>query len=227
MNGASTFVAASLFCGDDFADEGLEGGWGGGEPQGGAEHLVGFCEEGFVFAEEGDEGLIGFYLFAELDVHLEAGVGADWIAGVEAAGSEALDGPAYFRAVHGTKVAGGFGFEDAGGFGFVEGGGVSIAFHDGDVAAVGLDDFEEGFEGCSRVEDVVGEGCACFGGVGVTGEVEHPTGEDVGEVDEIGGARVAVLLHDVDALPHLDPVAGEAAQGFFHSGEESDCPRTR
>ncbi len=27
--------------------------------------------------------------------------------------------------------------------------------------------------------------------------------------------------HDVDALPHLDPVAGEAAEGLVHAGEKS------
>jgi len=43
----------------------------------------------------------------------------------------------------------------------------------------------------------------------VAGEVKHPAGEDVGE------------LHDVDALPDLDPVSGEAAEGLVHAGEES------
>jgi hypothetical protein len=54
----------------------------------------------------------------------------------------------------------------------------------------------------------------------VAGEVEHPAGEDVGEFDQVGGHRVSVLLHDVDALPDLDPVAGESAEGFVHGGEE-------
>ncbi len=49
---------------DCFANEGLEGGWGWGEFEGCAEHFVGFCEEGFVFAEEGDKGLVGFYFLA-------------------------------------------------------------------------------------------------------------------------------------------------------------------
>ena len=30
------------------------------------------------------------------------------------------------------------------------------------------------------------------------------------------------LLQDVDALPDLDPVAGEAAEGLVHAGEEGD-----
>jgi len=87
---------------------------------------------------------------------------------------------------------------------------------------VGVDDWEEGFEGGSGGEDFVGEGGALLGGVGVAGEVEHPAAEDVGEVDEVGGAGVAILFHDVDAFPHFDPVAGEAAEGLFHSGEEGN-----
>ena len=85
-----------------------------------------------------------------------------------------------------------------------------------------VDDFEEGFEGCAGGEDFVGERCAVFGSVGVAGEVEHPAGEDVGEFDEVGGHGVTVLLHDVDALPDFDPVAGEAAEGLVHAGEEGD-----
>ena len=152
-------------------------------------------------------------------MHLDAGVGADGVAGFGAACSEALDGPAYLFAVHGGEVAGGWGGEGAGGGGFVVGGGV---FEDGDVAALGCDDLEPGFVGGAAAEDFVGELCSCFGGVGVAGEVEHPAGEDVGEVDEVGGHGVAVLLHDVDALPDLDPVAGEAAEGLVHGGEEGD-----
>ena len=55
----------------------------------------------------------------------------------------------------------------------------------------------------------------------MAGEVKHPAGEDVGELDEVGGHGVSVLLHDVDALPDLDPVSGEAAEGLVHAGEES------
>ncbi len=36
------------------------------------------------------------------------------------------------------------------------------------------------------------------------------------------GDGVAAALHDVDALPDLDPVAGEAAEGLVHGGEEGD-----
>jgi hypothetical protein len=60
----SSLEELNLFGGDDFADDGLEDGECGGELQGGAEHFVGFGEEGFVFAEEGDERLVGFYFFA-------------------------------------------------------------------------------------------------------------------------------------------------------------------
>ena len=56
----------------------------------------------------------------------------------------------------------------------------------------------------------------------MAGEVEHPSGENVGETDEIGGHGMAVLFHDVDALPDFDPVAGEAAEGLVHGGEERD-----
>ena len=42
---------------------------------------------------------------AEFGVHLDAGVGADGVAGFEAAGAEALDGPADFRAVHAAEEA--------------------------------------------------------------------------------------------------------------------------
>ena len=45
---------------DDFADEGLEFGWGWCDLEGFAEHGFGFVEEGGVFAEESDEGLAGF-----------------------------------------------------------------------------------------------------------------------------------------------------------------------
>jgi hypothetical protein len=38
-------------CSDDFADEGLECDFGGSDGEGAAEHVVGFGEERFVFAE--------------------------------------------------------------------------------------------------------------------------------------------------------------------------------
>ena len=159
-------------------------------------------------------------LVAEFGVHLDAGVGADGIAGFGAACAETLDGPADLFAVHAGEIAGVGGGEGAGGGGLVEGGGV---FEDGDVAALGCDDLEPGFVGGAAEEDLVGELCAGFGGGGVAGEVEHPAGEDVGELDEVGGHGVAALpLHDVDALPDFDPVAGEAAEGLVHGGEEGD-----
>ena len=40
--------------------------------------------------------------------------------------------------------------------------------------------------------------------------------------DEVGGQGVATALHDVDALADLAPVAGEAAEGLGHVGEEGD-----
>jgi hypothetical protein len=56
----------------------------------------------------------------------------------------------------------------------------------------------------------------------LTCEVEHPAREDVGEFDEIARHGVTILLHDVDALPDLDPVAGETAEGLVHGGEKGD-----
>ena len=53
-------------------------------------------------------------------------------------------------------------------------------------------------------------------------EVEHPAGEDVGELNEIARHGVACAAHDVDALPYLHPVAGEAAKRLVHAGEEGD-----
>ena len=67
------------FC-DDFADEGLEFGWGRRDLEGLAEHGLGFVEELRVFAEESHEGLVGFEFVAELGVHLDAGVGGDRVA---------------------------------------------------------------------------------------------------------------------------------------------------
>jgi hypothetical protein len=49
---------------NDFADEGLEFGRGLRDLEGFAEHGLGFVEELRVFAEEGDEGLVGFELVA-------------------------------------------------------------------------------------------------------------------------------------------------------------------
>ena len=124
--------------GDDLADLGLKGGFFRGEAEGCAEHFVGLAEEGLVFAEESDKGLAGGGVFAYLDVHLDAGVGADGVSGFGAPCAETLDGPAYFGAVHGGEVAGGFGFEGASGAGFVEG---SWVFKDAGVAVMGVHDF--------------------------------------------------------------------------------------
>ncbi len=156
-------------------------------------------------------------------MHLDAGVGADGGAGFGSACSETLDGPAYLFAVHGCQVAVLFRGDGAGGGGLVVVGGVGFAFEEGDVSSLCLNDFEEGFEGCAGGEDFVGECGSVFGSVGVAGEVEHPAGEDVCELDEIGGEGMAVLLHDVDALPYLDPVAGEAAERLVHAGEKGYC----
>ncbi len=125
-----------LFCRDDFADE-------GGSVGGVAEIFKvsrsmasGSCEEGGVFGEEGGEGLTVFELVAQFGVHLDAGVGADGVAGFGAACSETLDGPAYLLAVHagrGSRLVGRG--DGAGGGGFVECGGV---FEDGWCLRLGL-----------------------------------------------------------------------------------------
>ena len=122
-------------------------GFGGADGVGGSEHFVGLGEEGFVFGEEGEQGLAEFDAVAQLGVDFEAGVSADGVSGFGAAGTETLDGPAYFGAVHRGEKACGFGGEDAGGFGFVEGGWIGFAFEKAGVAALGSDDFEEGLEG--------------------------------------------------------------------------------
>jgi len=97
---------------------------------------------------------------------------------------------------------------------------------DGDVAALVGYYSDPRFEGCAAEEDLVGELRAFLGSGGVTGEVEHPAGEDVRELDEIGGHGVAILntmrAHDVDALPDLDPVTGEAAEGLVVVSEQGD-----
>ena len=94
---------------NDFADEGLEFGWGLRDLKGFAEHGLGLVKEFRVFTEEGDKGLIGFDLVTEFGVHLDAGLGGDRVAGFGAACPEPLDGPAYLFAVHGGEVAGGWG----------------------------------------------------------------------------------------------------------------------
>ncbi len=155
-------------------------------------------------------------------MHLDASVGAYWIAGFGAACSEALDGPAYLFAIHGNEIAGVSGREGAGGGRLVVRGGV---VEDGCVAALGCNDLQPRFVGVSAAEYFVGQGGSLFGGGGTSGEMEHPAGEDVGEFDEVGGHGMPVLLHDVDALPDFDPVAGEAAERLVHAGEERDGAR--
>jgi len=109
--------------------------------------------------------------------------------------------------------------EDVGGSDLVEGFGM---IEDAGVAALGCDDLEPGGVGGAVAEELVGEKCAGFWGFGAVGEVEHPAGEDVGEVDEVSGHGMAVLLHDVDALFYLQPVSGVAADGLGVVGDEGD-----
>ena len=81
---------------------------------------------------------------------------------------------------------------------------------------------EEVFVGGAVGEELVGEEGAGFGGWGFAAEVEHVAGEDGRELDEVGGHGVADAFEDVDALPDFDPVAGEAAEGLVHGGEEGN-----
>src|SRR5712664_2529650 len=92
--------------------------------EGFAEHGFGFVEELRVFAEESDEGQVGFEFVPEFGVHLDAGVGGDGVAGFGAACAEALNRPAYSFAVHRGEVAGGWGGESTSGGGRVVGRGV-------------------------------------------------------------------------------------------------------
>ncbi len=141
-----------------------------------AKHGFGLVEEGGVFGEEGDERLACFDFVAQLGVHLDAGVGADGVAGFGAACAETLDGPAHLFAVHGGEVSAVGCCEGAGGGRLVVRGGV---VEDGDVAALDGYDSEPRFEGCAAEEDLVGEFCSCFGSWCVACEMEHPAGENV------------------------------------------------
>ena len=115
-----------------------------GEVKGGAEHLFGFVEQRRVFGEEGDDRLAGGDAVAELDVHLETGLGTDGVAGLGAAGAKALHCPAYFGAVHGREVAVALGVEDAGRLRLVE---AEEVVEDAGVAAVGSGDLEPALVG--------------------------------------------------------------------------------
>lgn len=167
--------------------------------------------------------MTGFDRVAKFGMHLDAGMGADGIAGFGSACTETLNGPAYLFAVHGGEVSGVGGGEGARGGVEVVGGGV---VEEGDVAALGGYDSDPCFEGCAAEKDLVGELSSCFGSGGFTCEMKHPAGEEVRELDEVGGEGVTILdacgAQDVDALPDFDPVAGEAAEGFVVIGEEGD-----
>jgi len=134
---------------NDLADERLELRWGGGELQRFTEHGFRFGKQGFVFGEESDEGLACFKMCAKFGMHLNAGVGADKVAGLGAACSEALNGPANLLAVHGGEVAGVRGGEGFLRQGFVVNSGVGFAFKEGDVSSLSLNDLEEGLKGSS------------------------------------------------------------------------------
>ena len=151
-------------------------GWCRSDVEGFAQHGFGFVEEIGVFAEEGDEGLTDFDFGSEFGVHLDAGVGANWVAGFGAACAKALNRPADLFAVHVGEIAGVSGGECARGSGLMVRCGV---FEDGDVAALGCDDLEPGFVGGAAEQVLVREYGTVFRRNGVVSQVKHPAGEDV------------------------------------------------
>jgi len=76
------------------------------EAEGFAQQVFGFVEQSGVLDEESDERVTALEVIAEFGVHLDAGVSAYGIAGVEAAAAETLNGPADLLAVHAAEVAG-------------------------------------------------------------------------------------------------------------------------
>jgi hypothetical protein len=111
-------------CGDDLAYEGDGGGRDGRDLQRLEEHLSGFVEQRGILGEERRERLADTDAVAELGMHLDARVRADRSAGMGAASSQALHGPADLLAVHYGEEARAAGSEGAGCGGAVEGGGV-------------------------------------------------------------------------------------------------------
>jgi hypothetical protein len=142
------FLREVVLC-NNLADERLELRWGGGELQRFTEHGFRFGEQGFVFGEEGDEGLTCFKMRAKFGMHLDAGVGADRVAGFGAACSEALNGPANLLAIHRGEIAGARGGEGFLRQWLVVNSRVGFAFKEGDVSALSLNDLEEGLKGGS------------------------------------------------------------------------------
>lgn len=166
----------------DFADKGGKVGGDGSHGVDAVEHGVGFGEQGFVVAEEREQGLAGLDGVAFFGMDFDAGMGAHRVSGTEAPSAEALDSPADLGAVEDVEESGGVGAEGAAGCGLVES---FRLVKDAGVSVLGFDEVEPGAAGCSAAEEVVGQGGTRLRGGGLAGEVEHPSGEDAGEVEEI------------------------------------------
>ena len=52
--------------------------------------------------------------------------------------------------------------------------------------------------------------------------MKHPACQGDGKLDQVGREGVRAVLEDVDALPDLEPVTGEATEGLLHCGEEGN-----
>ncbi len=175
--------AIRLSSADDFEQLGLLGGGLRGDAVGFAEQGEWFGQHGFGGSVEGYEGLVGGDAVAQFGVDFDAGVGVDRASGDEAACAEALYCPAGGDGVDGGEEARRLGVHGGGGADLVEAGGV---VEDGGVSALGLDHAQPGLVSGATDEELVGYDCACFGRGCVAGEVEHPAGEQVGELDEVG-----------------------------------------
>ena len=119
----------------------------------------------------------------------------------------------------------------------MEGGGVGDGGHGGrDVVRLQLDHLQEAPVGRAVGEEFGGEHGAGFGSRGLPSQVEHVAGERVGESRrselrpqllewKSEGEVGREVLEEFEALLHLDPVAGEAAERLVHGGEQGDGAR--
>ena len=132
--------------------------------------------------------------------------------GLSAAGAEALYGPADLGAVHGGEKAAGGGGEGAGGGGLVVRGGVAAAKMEMSPPWVSMI-LSQALKAAPERRISSERLAPCFGCGGVAGEVEHPAGEDVGELDEVGGHGVAVLLAGCRRTPRPRPSCRRSGRG--------------
>ena len=209
----------SILAGEDAADE-----WdwvrrGRGQGDSGFEEREGLGEHVFSCGVESGDGLAFFDVCAAACVEENAGVWIDGLACFLAACSGALNGPADRGGVHGGDETGIPGGEDGGSAGGVEAGGM---VEDGDIATLGVDHLEEEREGGAVVEGGFGELVAGVRGFGFAAEVDHPAGEDEGELTEVFALGRALAAEKKDRFDDFDPVAGGGAEGLAHVSEEGD-----